>query len=202
MWCGRLVRATDSSEPDRLATPSAAGSPGLSGNASNIAMPSSSSAVRRTARAYAVLTAQMVRSVSSSSVGVGSASRTGSPCRGSRAVTDPTLGVAAPTCPRRHPDGWGRDLGSTALDAGAADPHRGRMLAAGCVWCSAPVLESADRPGSWSCPQHGVTAALWRPEQVTYEAFTAHLRAAGSFPTYVPWPMGPGWGISDFGCVT
>ena len=85
---------------------------------------------------------------------------------------------------------------------GAMDPHRGRMLAAGCVWCSAPVLESADRPGSWSCPQHGATAALWRPEQATYEAFTAHLQASGSFPTYVPWPMSPGWSISDFGCVS
>jgi hypothetical protein len=75
------------------------------------------------------------------------------------------------------------------------------MLAAGCVWCSAPVLESADRPGAWSCPQHGDTAVLWRPEVATYEGFTAHLAAAGSFPTYLPWPMSPGWSISDFGCV-
>jgi hypothetical protein len=76
------------------------------------------------------------------------------------------------------------------------------MLAAGCVRCSAPVLESPDRPGSWSCPEHGATAPLWRPEVVSYEAFTAHLETAGAFPTYAPWPMGPGWSISDFGCVT
>jgi len=76
------------------------------------------------------------------------------------------------------------------------------MLAAGCVWCSAPILERDDLPGSWSCPEHGATAALWRPQEATYEAFAAHLRTAGSFPTYLPWPMSPGWSISDFGCVS
>lgn len=31
--------------------------------------------------------------------------------------------------------------------------------------------------------------------------FADHLRASTGFPTYLPWPMSPGWSISDFGVV-
>jgi hypothetical protein len=43
-----------------------------------------------------------------------------------------------------------------------------------------------------------VTRALWRPEESTYEAFAGHLATTADFPTYVPWPMGPGWSVTDF----
>ena len=38
----------------------------------------------------------------------------------------------------------------------------------------------------------------WRPSAASYEAFAAHLRRVGSFPTYLPWPLGPGWSVSAF----
>ena len=75
-------------------------------------------------------------------------------------------------------------------------------LAASCVRCSGPVLESTDSPdGPWSCPEHGSTRALWRPEETTYESFTGHLSTTPGFPTYVPWPLGPGWSVTDFATV-
>ena len=52
--------------------------------------------------------------------------------------------------------------------------------------------------GRWSCPEHGATRALWHPPEATYEAFAEHLVSARSFPTYLPWPMGPGWSVTDF----
>ena len=72
-------------------------------------------------------------------------------------------------------------------------------LTAGCVRCSAPVVEAE---GGWSCPEHGATPRLWHPDEATYEAFAEHLLAAGSFPTYVPWPLSPGWAITDFANVS
>ena len=65
------------------------------------------------------------------------------------------------------------------------------MLQASCVRCSGPV----------PCPDHGGTAPLWRPEEPTYEAFAEHLAATRQFPTYLPWPMGPGWSVTDFAAV-
>jgi hypothetical protein len=65
-------------------------------------------------------------------------------------------------------------------------------LTAGCVRCSAPMLP---------CPDHGDGPALWRPQEASYDAFAEHLIAAGSFPTYLPWPMSPGWTVTDFACV-
>src|SRR6478735_7151377 len=71
-------------------------------------------------------------------------------------------------------------------------------LSAGCVLCSAPVVEAA---GEWSCPEHGATGPLWRAPEASYDAFVEHLGQAGSFPTYVPWPMSPGWTVTDFAAV-
>lgn len=48
---------------------------------------------------------------------------------------------------------------------------------------------------------HGSQPVLWRPEEVSYDAFGDHLRTADGFPTYLPWPLGPGWAVSDFGVV-
>jgi len=42
---------------------------------------------------------------------------------------------------------------------------------------------------------------LWRPGLASYDAFAEHLTTAGSFPTYLPWPMSPGWHVTDFGVV-
>lgn len=53
----------------------------------------------------------------------------------------------------------------------------------------------------WHCPDHGAVVPLWRPEASSYEAFLDHLERSPDFPTYLPWPLGPGWTVTDFGCV-
>jgi len=55
--------------------------------------------------------------------------------------------------------------------------------------------------GAWHCPVHGATAPLWRPESASYVGFGELLGLAGDFPTYLPWPMSPGWAVTDFGIV-
>ncbi|TNM37784.1 hypothetical protein FHP29_17285 [Nocardioides albidus] len=42
---------------------------------------------------------------------------------------------------------------------------------------------------------------MWRPLTSSYDEFASHLRRVGRFPTYLPWPLGPGWSISDFAAV-
>ncbi|MCL2541057.1 MAG: hypothetical protein FWE71_01190 [Nocardioidaceae bacterium] len=69
----------------------------------------------------------------------------------------------------------------------------------GCPRCAAPVAELD--PGAWSCPEHGEVVPLWRPTTASYDDFAGHLERAGSFPTYLPWPLGPGWSVSDFAVV-
>ncbi|WP_225869029.1 MULTISPECIES: DUF6758 family protein [unclassified Nocardioides] len=68
-----------------------------------------------------------------------------------------------------------------------------------CPRCPAPVAEVGD--GSWSCPEHGVVVPLWRPVGSSYDAFASHLRRVDAFPTYLPWPLGPGWSVTDFAAV-
>lgn len=67
-------------------------------------------------------------------------------------------------------------------------------LTDGCPRCRRPLEDAG-------CPEHGDQPCLRRPQQASYDDFTAHLAAAGSFPTYLPWPMSPGWAVSDFGVV-
>lgn len=43
---------------------------------------------------------------------------------------------------------------------------------------------------------------LHRPASASYDAFGVHLQAVDGFPTYLPWPLGPGWSVSDFAAVT
>lgn len=75
-------------------------------------------------------------------------------------------------------------------------------LSAGCPRCSAPVAEWGVGPDAgWSCPDHGAVHPLWRPAEVSYDAFVDHLQTAGAFPTYLPWPMSPGWSVTDFAVV-
>ncbi|WP_310529157.1 DUF6758 family protein [Nocardioides sp.] len=72
------------------------------------------------------------------------------------------------------------------------------MLHRGCPRCGLPLTEAG---ASWACPDHGPTPSLWRPQESTYDAFVQHLAQAADFPTYLPWPMGPGWRVTDFGVV-
>ncbi|QYJ02475.1 hypothetical protein KUV85_08990 [Nocardioides panacisoli] len=72
-------------------------------------------------------------------------------------------------------------------------------LHAGCPWCTTPVTRTDE--GRWACPTHGRVTPLWRPQEAAYDALVAHLERAGSFPTYLPWPLGPGWWVSDFAVV-
>jgi len=67
-----------------------------------------------------------------------------------------------------------------------------------CPRCSSPVSES---DGAWVCPDHGTTTPLWRATRASYDAFGDHLARAEEFPTYLPWPMSPGWEVTDFGVV-
>jgi hypothetical protein len=71
-------------------------------------------------------------------------------------------------------------------------------LAAGCPRCAAPVTGDGQL---WRCQNHGVIVPLWRPAKADYSSFVDHLRRSRGIPTYLPWPMAPGWTITDFGCV-
>ncbi len=71
-------------------------------------------------------------------------------------------------------------------------------LGAGCPRCASPVT---DQDGTWRCTDHGPITPLWRPARADYGAFAEHVTRAGSMPTFLPWPLSPGWTISDFGSV-
>jgi hypothetical protein len=72
------------------------------------------------------------------------------------------------------------------------------VLQAECPRCASSVTETS---AGWKCPDHGAVTPLWRPRASDYETFAEHVRRAGSMPTFAPWPFGPGWAITDFGCV-
>ncbi|HEX3929111.1 MAG TPA: DUF6758 family protein [Nocardioides sp.] len=63
-----------------------------------------------------------------------------------------------------------------------------------CPRCPTPL----DAP---SCPVHGPTPVLHRPQEASYDGFAEALRTAREFPTYLPWPMSPGWSVTDFAVV-
>ena len=71
-------------------------------------------------------------------------------------------------------------------------------LIAGCPRCPVPIARVGD---GWSCPEHGEVTPLWRPPAASYDAFADHLRASPGFPTLVPWPVPPGWSVTDFAVV-
>ncbi|WP_227465456.1 DUF6758 family protein [Nocardioides dongkuii] len=71
---------------------------------------------------------------------------------------------------------------------------------AGCPRCATPVAPIGE-DGTFSCPEHGAVAPLWRPAEAAYDAFAAHLVRAGDFPTYLPWPLSPGWSVTDVAVV-
>lgn len=51
------------------------------------------------------------------------------------------------------------------------------------------------------CPVHGPIDPLWSPVEVDYDSFAELVGRSEDLPTYLPWPMSPGWSIADFGCV-
>lgn len=71
-------------------------------------------------------------------------------------------------------------------------------LAASCPRCSSPV--TGDESG-WHCLDHGTISPLWRPSEASYESMAEHLQRCTTIPTLLPWPLSPGWSITDFGCV-
>lgn len=74
-------------------------------------------------------------------------------------------------------------------------------MAAGCPRCPAPVTGPAPGSEGWRCRDHGDVVPLWRPDAASYETFAEHVLQAGMMPTYLPWPLSPGWTVTDFGCV-
>ena len=72
-------------------------------------------------------------------------------------------------------------------------------LAASCPRCTSPVTEA---DGVFTCRQHGKIPPLWRPDVADYASFAELVGRVDDLPTYLPWPMSPGWTIADFGCVT
>lgn len=71
-------------------------------------------------------------------------------------------------------------------------------LAPECPRCSADVSGAGE---SWECPVHGPVVPLWRAEEPGYDAFAEYLVLARQLPTWMPWPLPPGWQVTDFGCV-
>lgn len=71
-------------------------------------------------------------------------------------------------------------------------------LAAGCPRCPSPVTQVES---GWRCPDHGLITPLWRPAVADYGSFAEHVQRSGLLPTLMPWPMVPGWAVTDFGCV-
>jgi hypothetical protein len=74
------------------------------------------------------------------------------------------------------------------------------VLDPGCPRCPTPVAPLGD-DGWFACPEHGAVAPLWHPPDASYDGFAAHLGRAAGFPTYLPWPLSPGWSVTDFAVV-
>ncbi len=71
-------------------------------------------------------------------------------------------------------------------------------LAASCPRCTSPVTGEGV---SFACSVHGPIEPLWRPTEADYDSFAELVGRSDQLPTYLPWPMSPGWSIADFGCV-
>ncbi len=71
-------------------------------------------------------------------------------------------------------------------------------LAASCPRCTTPLEGDG---AEFTCGRHGSVAPLWRSATSDYTTFAEVVRRAAELPTYLPWPMSPGWSIADFGCV-
>jgi len=74
-------------------------------------------------------------------------------------------------------------------------------LRAGCPRCAAPVSRDRVHQAGWTCRDHGRITPLWRSVVADYEAFADHVLRSAGMPSYLPWPLSPGWMVTDFGCV-
>lgn len=71
-----------------------------------------------------------------------------------------------------------------------------------CPRCPQPVAHQATEHGErWICQTHGEIVPLWRPVAATYDDLADHVRSSPHFPTYLPWPLPPGWQVNDFAVV-
>ena len=43
---------------------------------------------------------------------------------------------------------------------------------------------------------------LWRPTVADYDRFAEYVGSAEGMPIFMPWPLSPGWTVTDFGCVS
>lgn len=66
---------------------------------------------------------------------------------------------------------------------------------ASCPRCPRPLRRG---PSAWVCALHGEVPPLWRSPTSSYESFAEHLRRCGDFPTYLLWPVPPGWQVTGF----
>ncbi|MDQ6641352.1 MAG: hypothetical protein M3Y66_02535 [Actinomycetota bacterium] len=71
-------------------------------------------------------------------------------------------------------------------------------LAASCPRCTTPL---SGEGVSFSCADHGSVVPLWRSASADYSTFADVMVRTTGMPTYLPWPLSPGWTIADFGCV-
>jgi hypothetical protein len=71
-------------------------------------------------------------------------------------------------------------------------------LTASCPRCTSPITGEGE---SFACTVHGPIEPLWRPVEADYDSFADLVGRSDDLPTYLPWPMSPGWSIADFGCV-
>ncbi len=67
-----------------------------------------------------------------------------------------------------------------------------------CPQCADPVSGTGR---TRVCPTHGETVPLWRAPEATYDAFAEHLVHSPPLPSWMPWPLPPGWQVTDFGWV-
>jgi hypothetical protein len=73
------------------------------------------------------------------------------------------------------------------------------MLEASCPRCTS---ETTEKDGALVCALHGSVRPLLRPQVADYTSFAELVGRVEELPTYLPWPMSPGWTIADFGCVS
>jgi hypothetical protein len=71
-------------------------------------------------------------------------------------------------------------------------------LRAECPRCSDGISQDGE---GWRCPTHDALAPLWRASVLDYETFAAYLQGTGTLQTWLPWPLPPGWQVTDFGWV-
>ena len=67
-----------------------------------------------------------------------------------------------------------------------------------CPRCQQPLQTDGD---AWRCPTHDTLTPLWRSAVADYDSFATYLQLTGGLATWLPWPLPPGWQVTDFGCV-